>query len=146
MKQDMIKSLVKARALRQRQTDLERIKSLLESTKRISEFIKSLEINENSSTVVFRELYESIRQLGEARWRLLGYEPLNHEICLDGLADLDIKEKTMLNHLPRFKKIRHDANYKGVLVSVSQASEIMEFWKKCCEEIIEILNKQVFGK
>ncbi len=46
----------------------------------------------------------------------------------------------MLNHLARFKKIRHDSNYKGIFVLISQAKEILDFWNKCGEEILEILK------
>ncbi len=74
----------------------------------------------------------------------MGYEPLNHEICLDGLMDSNIKEKTLLNHLSRFKKIRNDLNYKGVRVEVSQAREIIDFWNKCGDEILELLKKEVY--
>lgn len=141
MDKNMIDILVKARALRYKQADKELIKSLLSTSERIYNFVKTLEIDEKGSDVIFRELYESIRQLGEVRWRLLGYEPLNHEICLDGLMDLDIKEKTLLNHLSRFKKIRNDLNYKGVRVEISQARDILEFWDKCGGEIIGILKE-----
>lgn len=146
MDKSIIDSLVKVKALRIKQIDLEVIKSLIESAEKNSLFVKSLDIKENSATAIFRETYESIRQLGEARWRLLGYEPSNHEISLDGLIDLDIKEKILLNHLSRFKKIRHDLNYKGVRVEVSQAREIIDFWNKCGDEILESLKKEVSKK
>ena len=141
----IIESLIKARILRYKQADKETIKTLLSSSERIYNFIKSLEINENSSDIIFRELYEAIRQLGEARWRLLSYEPLNHEISLDGISDLEIKHKIYLNHLPRFKKIRNDLNYRGIKIEVSQAKEIFEFWKNCGEEILEILKKETYN-
>ena len=144
MDKNMIETLVRARALRYKQVDKEFIKSLLSTSERTSNFVKTLEIDEKSSDVIFWELYESVRQLGEIRWRLLGYEPLNHEICLDGLMDSNIKEKTLLNHLSRFKKIRNDLNYKGVRVEVSQEREIIDFWNKCGDEILELLKKEVY--
>lgn len=141
MKKEILDSLVKVRALRFKQIDRELIKTLLSASKRISKFVKTLKVNNDNSDVIFRELYEAIRQLGEARWRLLGYEPLNHEISLDGLNDLEIKEKMYLNDLPRFKKIRNDLNYRGIRVEISQAQEIFNFWNKCGEEILDILKK-----
>jgi hypothetical protein len=138
-----IESLIKARILRTKQIDKETIKTLLSSSERIYDFIKSLVISENNSDIIFRELYEAIRQIGEARWRLLGYEPLNHEISLDGIIDLEIKNKIYLNHLQRFKKIRNDLNYRGIRVEVSQAKEIVDFWKNCGEEILEILKRSL---
>ncbi len=106
--------MVRARILRRKQKDMEKIKSLINSAEKIGDFARKLLLSDKSSTVIFREIYESIRQLGEAKWRLLGYEPLNHEISLDGLKEINIKNKLKLNFLSRFKKIRHDANYNGI--------------------------------
>jgi hypothetical protein len=135
--------LIRAGILRKRQIDLGRVKMLLNFAKSNAKAAISIPLNENTSTIIFREIYESIRQLGDANWWLKGYEPLNHEISLDGLKELEIKEKVKLNYLPRFKKIRHDANYQGLRVSVSQAKEIIDFWNKCCNDIIKVINDKI---
>ena len=107
---------------------------------------KSISLNEDSATLIFREIYESIRQLGEAKWLIEGYETQGlgtHVVCLDILKDMDIKEKVKLNYLDRFKQIRHDANYRGIKVLISQTKEILEFWDICGKEMIIILRKIV---
>jgi len=90
-----------------------------------------------------REIYESIRQLGDAKWGILGFEPGNHEVSLEILKEFDIKDKVKLNSLDRFKKIRHDINYRAFRTSINQAEEILDFWNKCEEEIIKILRKEL---
>lgn len=55
---------------------------------------------------------------------------------------MDIMEKFRLNFLTRFKKIRHDANYRGFRVSASQAREILDFWERCGKEILQILSRE----
>ena len=142
MKKEILDSLVRVRALRPRQLDRERVKSILKSSETNVLVTKTIPLSEESSTLIFREIYESIRQLGEVKWWLLGYEPNNHEISLDILKEINIKEKIKLNSLERFKKIRHDANYRGLMVSVLQANEIIEFWNKCGIEILKILKKE----
>src|SRR3989344_871995 len=99
-------------ALRIRQKDLEKIKSIINS--------EEVKINENTATLVFREIYESIRQLGDAKSWILGYEPLNHEVSIEILKEFDIKDKVKLNSLDRIKKIRHDINYRGFRASIEQ--------------------------
>src|SRR3989344_672087 len=122
-------------ALRIRQKDLEKIKSIINS--------EEVKINENTATLVFREIYESIRQLGDAKSWILGYEPLNHEVSIEILKEFDIKDKVKLNSLDRIKKIRHDINYRGFRASLEQAREILEFWDKCGTEILNQLKKEV---
>jgi hypothetical protein len=143
MKKEEILVLVRTRILRQKQKDAKKAESMIESSRINADVAKSIALNDNSATLIYREIYESIRQLGDAKWNMLGYEPGNHEISLDILKEMDIKEKVKLNHLERFKKIRHDANYDGFRVSVAQANEILEFWNKCGEEMINLLKSEL---
>jgi len=48
-----------------------------------------------------------------------------------------------LNSLDRFKRIRHDINYRGFRASLGQAEEILNFWNNCGEEIIKNLKKEI---
>jgi len=135
--------LVKARILRKKSYELSKIKSLVLSAKEDSEVVLSIQLNDKNATVVFRTIYESIRQLGEAKWNLLGYEPLNHEISLDGLKQIKLENTLQLNFLERFKKIRNDANYNGFRITLNQTKEIIDFWNKCGKEVLVILQKEI---
>ncbi|MBI2628992.1 alpha/beta hydrolase [Candidatus Pacearchaeota archaeon] len=130
-------------ALRNRQQDLEKIKSMINSAEVNAKVTQDIKINDNTATLVFREIYESIRQLGDAKLWLIGYEPQNHEVSMEILKGFDIKDKVKLNSLDRLKKIRHDVNYRGFRASIGQAEEILEFWNKCGMEISRILKKEM---
>ncbi len=135
--------LTKTNQLRLREVNKERIKSMLKFAETNAKIILNLELNEDSASLIYRELYESIRQLGDATLWLKGYEPLNHDVSMEALKEIDIKNKLLLNHLTRFKTTRHDINYRGVRASIKQAEEIIDFWKKCCLEIAGKLNKEL---
>jgi hypothetical protein len=143
MKNEFISIWLKAGILRQRQKDVEKIASMISSAETNAKVTMGIKVNEDSATLIFREIYESIRQLGDAKWGILGYEPSNHEISIDVLKEFDISEKVRLNSLDRFKKIRHDINYRGFRASTQQAEEILEFWKKCGEEIVMKLREEL---
>ena len=96
-------------------------------------------ITKESSTTVFREYYESIRQLGDAAWLSTGYEPISsHEISMEILMDLKIPNSMKLD---RFRRIRNSANYRGYIVSEEEAKEIQEFWRLCGKQIIAEIGK-----
>ena len=143
MKKEIIELWLKVKLLRLRQIDRDKILSMIKTAEMNVKVAGKLPLEEENATVIFREMHESIRQLGDAKLWALGYEPLNHEISLDVLKELDIREKAKLNNLDRFKRIRHDANYQGFVVSLSQAKEIIEFWNACCKEIIRLLLKEL---
>ena len=141
MKKEIIDMLSKADQIRIRQPDKEKIISMVKFARINAKIAKNVPLNEESATLIFREIYESIRQLGDAKWWLLGYEPRNHEVSMDILKEANIKEKILLNHLARFKRIRNDANYRGFRVTAAQAQEIINFWDKCSSDLIEEVLK-----
>ena len=89
------------RGLRYRQRDNEKIRSMINSAEVNVIVTKEIKLNKNSATLIFREIYESIRQLGDAKLWLQGYEPLNHEVSMEILKefytypiDKTIKDRT----------------------------------------------------
>ena len=138
-----IEQLLRLDLIRKRSIDKSLAKSMIESSIDVMKVIKDTPLNEQTATIIFRETYESIRQLGDARLWLLGYEPKNHEASMEILKEIEIKNKIKLNHLMRFKNIRNDINYRGFKATLSQANEILEFWGLCCDEIIKILKSEL---
>ena len=143
MKKEIIDHWVLTDQLRKRSLDQERIKSMIESAVTNMEVVKIVPLTEQSAILIFRETYESIRQLGDAHWWIVGYEPRNHVVSMNVLKEMNIQEKTKLNHLDRFRNIRHDINYKGFKATIGQAKEIVEFWDACSHEIITSLLKEL---
>ena len=129
--------------LRARQKDLEKIKSMINSAEINAKVTKNIEINDHTATLIFREIYESIRQIGDAKLWLLGYEPLNHEVSMEILKESNITDRVKLNSLDRLKKIRHDINYRGFRASIFQAKEIIDFWNSCGIEILNLLKREI---
>ena len=140
MKEESTAALVRAGILRQKPVDRERVKSVTAFAETNAKVAKTIPLTEESATLIFTAIYESIRQLGIAKWWLLGYDPANHEITLDILKEMDIKDKIKLNYLERFRKIRHDANYRGLSATLAQANQIIDFWDTSGKEILDILK------
>ena len=146
MKQERIDKLLKNKQIIIKTQNKEIIKSLLDAAAETAEVALSIPLIEKNSTTIFRELYEAIRQLGDAFWWLLGYESQNHDTSLEILKDLDFLEenqKVKLQHINRFQAIRNDANYRGFKVSLTQAEEFIEFWNQIGKSILSNLKKQV---
>ena len=143
MKKEQIDQWVQRDQIRKRLLDKDRVRSMIESSTTNMIIVKTVPLTEQSAILIFRETYESVRQLGDAKWWLSGYEPRSHEVSMELLQEMDIKEKIRLNHLNRFKKIRNDANYRGFRVTIEQAKEVLEFWDTCSQEIISFLTKEI---
>ena len=144
MKEEVINEMKKRGYILPRSKDIPRIKSLIESSRSVASATLTIPLNKNTSTLVFRELYESIRQLGDALWWATGFEVQgSHEASMKILATAEIKEKLSLNKLDRFRKIRNDSNYRGYIISTEQAKEIVNFWKRCSSDIISFIENKM---
>ncbi len=146
MKKEFIDIWLKTGALRNRQRDIEKIKSMINSAEINARVTKTIKLDDDTATLIFREIYDSIRQLGDAKLGLLGFEPCNHEVSMEVLKEFDIRDKVKLNSLDRLKKTRHDINYRGFRTTIFQTKEILDFWNKCGEEILRILRKDIENK
>lgn len=118
------------------------IKSILSSSETAAKAAKSVILSDLTATMIFKEMYDAIRQLGEIKWLLLGYEPYGrgaHEISIELLMeDKDIA----FTHLDRFRRLRNDANYQGRKIFLEQAKEILSFWEGHCEELLVKLKQE----
>ncbi|MBI2632186.1 hypothetical protein HYW75_04230 [Candidatus Pacearchaeota archaeon] len=142
MRQEKIEKLLKEGKLRIKERNIAEARAIINIAKLNAEVMKDLNISEKNSTVIYKEIYDSIRQLGDIVWLLKGYEVLRgHEISLEILKELDIKERAKLNFLNRFEMLRHDASYRGKIVSVEHAKEIVDFWNTCSGDIIKEIEK-----
>ena len=135
MNEQRVKELIRTDQIKPRTSDPAKIRSLLESVHTNSRVVLAIPLNKNSATVIFREMYECIRQLGDAQWWRKGYEPKNHEVTMELLQTISIENKVLLQHLPRYKSIRHDINYRGFQATEEQATEIITFWNICGKEL-----------
>ena len=140
MRKEDIEHYINEKMLRPRIVDLNIVQTLIESAKEKANAAKLLPVEDKTAVLIFLGLYESIRQLGDAKLRIQGYEALSHDVSMKILEESEIKEKAKLQKLDRFRRIRNDANYRGQKISLAEAQEILEFWNLCSKEIIESIN------
>jgi len=143
-----IKELIESKRLIPRPKDTQLIKTLLLSAERtavaVQKIVSHFTLTEEMSTLVFREMYEAIRQLGDARWRIIGYEVSNsHGTSMEILKEEKVTQALKLQKLEQFRAIRRNANYQAHTVLVEQAEQILDFWGSCGKEILENLKREV---
>jgi len=142
MRQDEIDEMIENGILVARNRDALRARTLIRSSEDISRVMLKIPVDEHSASPIFREIYECIRQLGEAKLWLSGLEAKAHEPCMKALLDEDVKDKLKLRHLDGYRRMRNASHYRGVRVPVAAANEIINFWQTCGLEILERLKKR----
>ncbi|MBM3232942.1 hypothetical protein FJZ18_02120 [Candidatus Pacearchaeota archaeon] len=146
MKEEKINQFIKEKKLIKKSPDIERVRSLIISAKETMDTQLQVPLTEKSATSIFRETYESLRQLGDALWWQIGYETQTHDASIESIKEAEFltsEQKVKTSSLDRFRTIRHDANYRGFKVSVAQAQEIIEFWKFVGKSILSGIEHSI---
>ena len=138
MNEDRVKILIEEGKLKQRIINKPLIQSLISSAEENAKATLTIQVSELMATLIFKGIYDSIRQLGEVKWRLNGYEPEGHNISIESL----IEENIHFRQLDLFRKLRNDANYRGYRISIGQANEIISFWKRHGSILLLRLKKE----
>lgn len=85
MKSESIEEKLKYKDLIKKSPDKPQAKSLIESSENNANEILKINLSESNSQIIFRKIYESIRQLGDACWNIPSYVLQNHEVSLDAI-------------------------------------------------------------
>jgi len=142
MNDEEIKSYIERKELWKRTPDTLRAESLISAAIRNANFGKNIPIKEDTAANIFKSFYDAFRQLGDAAWWKRGYEPRSHEASIRILEGANVKTSFELRKIDRFRRIRHDEEYRGGIVRSDQAQEIADFWEKVSKELIEWLNEK----
>jgi len=109
-------------------------RSLFSTAKKDLQFLRSLEINENSSRKIMANYYEVLRSILEAISSIDGFKIYSHEAFTYFLKEKN--EELLSIQFDRFRKIRNSINYYGKDISIEETKEnIREI-----EEIIKSLS------
>ncbi len=142
MKKEEIDLMLSEKMIRKRSPDRFRAESLIKAALVNADFARMSPVEEKTATGIFRELYEAFRQLGDAKWWMLGYEPVDsHKASMKVLMSAEIRNSFKLQTLDRLRIIRNDANYRGELVKKEQAVEILSLWNEVSENLIKWIKK-----
>lgn len=134
---------IKKGEVRKSEKDLFLIKSLLKNAKNDLEFLKKLEINENSSRKIMSNYYDVLRSILEAVAVTDNYKIYSHEAFTYFLKEKG--EEILSIKFDRFRKIRNKINYYGKDIS---PDETMENIKEIEKMISMLINKYLseYGK
>jgi hypothetical protein len=111
-----------------------RAKSLLAQSAQTMSFILKLGLTDQTAIVIFRELYESLRQAIEAIGYRKGYKFENHESLQVFILEV-LDNKSLANDFNRYRKIRNGINYYGDVVSVETTAKAIEDIPRYIKEI-----------
>jgi uncharacterized protein (UPF0332 family) len=97
------------------------------------------QFTDEESSIVFEQIYESVREATQALLQKQGFKPFSHE----ALVAFMIKNKfepSIVNTFNKYRILRNKSVYEAVEISENKCQEAIEFAKKFIPKIKERLK------
>ncbi len=94
---------------------------------RLNFSIKTREINENTATYIFEDIYECLREASQSLMSLKGYKPYSHEAVISFLREFFKFPESDIRTFDRYRILRNKAVYRGERISSETCTGALRF-------------------
>ena len=101
--------------------------ALMRKSIRRIEHVKIQTLNSEDAEFLFEDIYESIREAGQALMALKGYKPLSHEAVIAFVRDIYKIDAEKINRFDRYRKIRNKLVYEADKISIDDVKGALQF-------------------
>ena len=95
----------------------------------------------NFPKIIFENIYDALRDFADAILAADGFKSYSHQASFAYLLKYGF-DKAILDTLDRFRYKRNSSKYYGQSISIEEAKEILEFYKRNKEKINALLKKK----
>lgn len=121
--------------IRKAQPDTQQAKSLLQMSEQNLKAIKEIRLTDSTASILFSQIYESLRQVIEAIAILKGFKVYSHEAYTYFLKELS--EDVASQKFDRLRRLRNGIHYYGKPVSVAVTKNTLEEASQLSAELKE---------
>ncbi len=90
-------------------------------------FIKIQKIDGTTSTFIFEDIYECIREAAQSLMSLNGYKPYSHEALISFLKEFHKFDELDIATFDRYRILRNNCIYRAAKVSPEVCREALKF-------------------
>ena len=98
------------------------------------------EITDRNSFQVVENAYEAVRELIDALMSLKGYKSYSHEASIAFLREFHKVPGHIINMIDRYRRIRNDIKYRGLLTTAKQGIEAKKDLKEAFNFVGSLLK------
>lgn len=106
---------------------------------RLQRVIKD-KIIEKESSIIFEDIYESIREAIQALIQIKGFKPYSHEVLVSFLNEEKLFSQKIINDFNRFRILRNKSVYEAEKISIETCEEALRFARDFLPKIREKLK------
>ena len=102
-------------------------KSLLDKAQIRLKRIKKETLADDESSIIFEDIYESLREASQSIMELKGYKPYSHEALVSFLKENNILSEGKIAAIDNYRILRNNSIYKAEKVSLEKCREALNF-------------------
>ena len=134
---------IKEGLVRKSSGNISMAKSFLEKAQIRVKRIDPKTIEENEASIVFEDIYESLREAAQALMEVKGYKPYSHEAVISFVKEHKYLSDEKTNIFDNYRILRNNLVYKAEKVSIQKCLEALEFTKQTLPEIDKQFNSMI---
>jgi len=129
------------RDLRRTTKDAGLAKSLVKDAEQRFEVIMEMKLTEKSSTLIFEQVYESLRECIDALLSLQGYKSYSHVASIAFLQNHPEFSTADINELDNAREKRNLAKYYGKQISILDTKDVIELHNQLKPKLNALFNQ-----
>ena len=110
-------------------------KALLEKGEIRFSRIKKENISEKEYSLVFEDIYESLREASQSLMEIKGFKPYSHEALISFLNEEKFLSPEKVNIINNYRILRNNSVYKAEQISKEKCFEALKFAEEILPEI-----------
>lgn len=123
--------------------DKEEAKSLMNKAVQRLDYIKKQEISEFTSSFIFEDIYETLREASQSLMSLKGYKPYSHEALISFLREFYKFSESEISTFDRYRILRNKTVYSATKVSIEVCKEALKFLESFLPKLKKEFEKEI---
>jgi len=123
--------------------DRKNASSIIDASVRQMNYTLTLQITDESSFNIIRNIYECFRMLGDALAVSKGMIIDDHVGQVKALEELNLRLSRPIIIVDKLRRMRHNINYYGYNPNKAEAEDAVLFAKSCFEQMAEAVKKEI---
>ena len=121
-------------------------KSLLQKSEIRLKRVKNEKISDENSSIVFEDIYETLREASQSLMEIKGFKPYSHEALVSFLKEYKLVSDEKAVIIDNYRILRNNSVYKAEKISSQKCMEALSFAKNILPEIKSKFDEVVGNK
>lgn len=116
-------------------------KSLIQKAEIRLKRASSNKIEESEASIVFEDIYESLREASQSLMEIKGYKPYSHEALISFVKENKFLSEEKTNIFNNYRILRNNSVYRAETISVKKCIEALQFAQQTIPELKNKLDE-----